>query len=412
MMKTAGRLNVGTGDPVWFLLSTCLILLGGCGDPPPDRPTAQAPSSLTNNPTPAERAKAPGGAAPFDWRKDVETEDYRAYVANLRKIHMPEATIRDLVIMDLKAAYETRLRDRLKAAGVPEDYWDYTDAKDKASGSPYQIRKEMEAEKQAMLTALLGLDEAEAKEAARIRIGENIHKLAAVPAYVSEENADKFRRLNQRMTQTKKQLQLRAKETGMKRTELRKHQASLDTQFERQLARTMGTEEVWQHMLRHSFLAEEIRNRLIAFQPTEQEFKDIYVMLRERPELELTAYSLGGEAEGMPAQELQAELEARLGDQRFAELRQAMSPELRLAQRLQRNQGLSESTARAAAEVTTRHWAALEAVRSEAGLSEIDRQRRIESLKIAHEARLVELGAANKRQQKRLRERAAKQRED
>ncbi len=46
---------------------------------------------------------------PFDWRK-VESSDYREYVANLRAIGCPPATIQDIVSADLRK----NLQDKLK----------------------------------------------------------------------------------------------------------------------------------------------------------------------------------------------------------------------------------------------------------------------------------------------------------
>ena len=40
----------------------------------------------------------------FTWSQ-IETNDYRAYIANLRSIGCPDATIRDIIVADVNALY-------------------------------------------------------------------------------------------------------------------------------------------------------------------------------------------------------------------------------------------------------------------------------------------------------------------
>ena len=45
----------------------------------------------------------------FSWR-DVESEDYKNYIANLRVIQCPEETIRDIIIADVNKFYANKLK--------------------------------------------------------------------------------------------------------------------------------------------------------------------------------------------------------------------------------------------------------------------------------------------------------------
>jgi len=45
--------------------------------------------------------------APFDWRQ-VECEDYRQYIANLRAIGCPETTIKDIIVADVNELFASR----------------------------------------------------------------------------------------------------------------------------------------------------------------------------------------------------------------------------------------------------------------------------------------------------------------
>ena len=61
--------------------------------------------SLSKLPEPGSQSKA----KPFHWSQ-VESRDYRAYVANLRTIGCPELTIRDIISADVESLYTARRR--------------------------------------------------------------------------------------------------------------------------------------------------------------------------------------------------------------------------------------------------------------------------------------------------------------
>ena len=100
-----------------------------------------------------------------------------------------------------------------------------------------------------------------------------------------------------------------------------------------------------------------------------------------------------------------------LGDERFAALQGSMSPVLRLQERLRKNRGLDEPTARQAAELTAAHWAAMDELRENSGLSPEERQRRSDQMKLDLEKNLAAIGAANQRQLKRAAKRKQKAKE-
>ena len=105
-------------------LLSCLafLLLNGR----PARTRVEAPAEAENPPPVAEGAvPAPGAsptaeARPFRWSQ-IESGDYRTYIANLRGIGCPEQTIRDLVKADVDSLYASRrqpLEEKLATSGV------------------------------------------------------------------------------------------------------------------------------------------------------------------------------------------------------------------------------------------------------------------------------------------------------
>jgi hypothetical protein len=107
-------------------LLSCLVFLllnGGAA-----RPRAEAPAE-TENPAPVAEGAVPAAGAsptaearPFRWSQ-IESANYRTYIANLRGIGCPEQTICDLVKSDLDSLYASRrqpLEDKLATIGVAE----------------------------------------------------------------------------------------------------------------------------------------------------------------------------------------------------------------------------------------------------------------------------------------------------
>ncbi len=93
---------------------------------------------------------------PFNWQQ-VESPDYKTFIANLRAIGCPEETIRDIVIADVNKLFAARER-----AVSGADAWKYWRANNPL---PARISKERDAQlaalheqKRAVIRALLGIE--------------------------------------------------------------------------------------------------------------------------------------------------------------------------------------------------------------------------------------------------------------
>jgi hypothetical protein len=108
-MKTAFKISIAINcasvGAVIFLLAV---------KPKPIPPTAIIPVATQVMPAEAT-SQAPPAAKPepFHWSK-LESTDYRAYIANLRRIECPEQTIRDIITADVDAAIFAPRREQLK----------------------------------------------------------------------------------------------------------------------------------------------------------------------------------------------------------------------------------------------------------------------------------------------------------
>lgn len=92
-----------------LLSGLLLVLAAGRTNHPPATPAVEwddTPAAAVAV-VPATTVPAKGEEKPFNWSQ-VESSDYRTYIANLRRIGCPEQTIRDLIVADVDNLYAPR----------------------------------------------------------------------------------------------------------------------------------------------------------------------------------------------------------------------------------------------------------------------------------------------------------------
>jgi hypothetical protein len=120
--------------------------------PPPAVEAAQRwPSKPRPRPEPLPATNLPATTA-FHWSQ-IESNDYRQYIANLRAVGCPERLIRDVVVADLHQLYERR-RQSVRAAPLPP--WADQDARAAAETQAQHQLEALDEEHRAVLRELLG----------------------------------------------------------------------------------------------------------------------------------------------------------------------------------------------------------------------------------------------------------------
>lgn len=116
------------------------------GEPPAS--PAPAPMPPGYDPPPVSTSSPPR----FHWSQ-VESDDYRQYLANLRAIGCPGQVIRDLLVEDVTSLYERR---RAAQPRSPLPPWAGADPQAAAAAEEARDHEALEAEQRAVLTELLG----------------------------------------------------------------------------------------------------------------------------------------------------------------------------------------------------------------------------------------------------------------
>jgi len=263
----------------------------------------------------------------FNWR-EVESDDYRQYIANLRGIGCPENTIKDIILTDILKLYSAR-RGQFYHNGREFKFWE-TDEKRKLN-----VRQLEEREKQ------LALIDKEIPAVLRDLLGINYER--EMNKYFVDSN-EEGRRLSFLPGDKRTQLlALRDEIEGMRERILDAANGQIsetvqnalqevETQRKAELGKILSESELAEFELRMSPTADKLRADLIGFNPSEAEFRRIF---------ELQAAVDEEFAEGSPADDtpekaavkrvVEEELKRQLGDARYAEYERSRNPDFRNA---------------------------------------------------------------------------------
>ncbi len=244
------------------------FLLGrlGVGTPPPP-PLAAVVAAPVVTP-PAKAQVQPAGE--LRWSQ-VESPDYAAYIANLRRAGCPEQTIRDIIVADICSLYSQEWK-RKHLASKPH-YWD-----PEYGMGPIQSEaiQHAAAQVQAILREnvhqLLGVDLDRELEKFRaigaVQLGDEF----LLSDFLPPEKASAAAQALERHRKVARSIQSTGFLTAGAVAELRRARDIL----RRELAAFLGAEEVAQVEYRCSSLAQEIRDRMSGFDLTEIEFRELF----------------------------------------------------------------------------------------------------------------------------------------
>ena len=250
-----------TPQPVGSPSPAAATVKGGPLRPPPATPrTAPAP--------------APAGGPGFHWRQ-VECEDYATYIANLRRIGCPENTIRDLIVADVRALYDSQ-----RAAVQPvrmSEYWRNEYEPVPLAAASLARLAQLAREEQAVLTQLLGgfwplrtIEQTTANAAAdRLRLdGALAGKRELLQAW-----QQRFATQERAILDLADNRELSPEEAAQLRL--------LDAAREAELSRLLTPVEREEFDLRNSPVAAKLRERMVGFDLSEEEFRSLFRLQQE-----------------------------------------------------------------------------------------------------------------------------------
>ena len=266
-------------------------------------------------------------AAPekFDWSR-IHADDLKEYVARLRATGCPEETVQDIILAEVERRFSGHERSIWPAWDSSSDYWKAHPPYDaKVESGRNKRRRELRAEKTALLIELLGVDPRVARrEASGLPAQPSDYAdggTSFLPEHKRAAVSDYLDKIGERMTE------MQERNKGIWDAQTRAEQAALEQEQLRGLAQLLTPEEVRQWELRHSQLASQLQHDLQAMTLTEEDYKTIFDTRQKYGDSILADPDRQSKEDQVAIQaakgSLTAELRAALGDTRTREYERA-----------------------------------------------------------------------------------------
>lgn len=280
----------------------------------------------------------------FDWRL-VESEDYKKYIANLRSIGCPEETIRDIIIADVNKLFASRA----KASAKPKEkfkFWQ-TGMQSFAGMLDEEKIKQQQAlnqERRALLKELLGVEPEEKPDLMAMFGGAN--PFETMLDFLSPGKQTQVMELEQKYTAKL----MKGFQNGQPDADDMKEMVKVQKEKDAELAKIMTPEEKQDYDLRMSQTAMMMRMQLGSFEPSEQEFRDVF-NAKKKFDDEFSPYGMLGndpadqEKRAAAQKELDSQLKTILGDSRYADYERAQDYNYQNIYKVVDRQGLPKEDA-------------------------------------------------------------------
>jgi hypothetical protein len=230
--------------------------------------------SVTNQVTELDvevvRTPQPEAPPPFKWA-DVESADYKIYIANLKNIGCPSATIRDIILAEVREQYAQK-RTAMMAPYHPR-FWELTAVSRGASlDAGLEKRLEALAEERETLThqlaALIGPIE---EPAPALKPDSSLSFLPADKQQAVAAVENKYRQLNQSLFE-------QIRQTPSEREEKMETIRNLRPQKDEEIRELLTPAELEEYRLRTSRNA-RWASTLYGFEPTLEEYRAVTRLL-------------------------------------------------------------------------------------------------------------------------------------
>jgi len=269
----------------------------------------------------------------FHW-SEIESPDYATYVANLRAIGCPEQTIRDIIIADVNALFARR---RATEIVTPQQQWWRTEPDPEIEARARAQLEALEAERRALLTALLGPgwetgDQISLPRPSQPGLPLDGPLLGPLPAEVKQQVQDSYRRYQERLAALQQQA------AAQQRTVTPAEIFRLQRQWEQELAGILSPAQLEELLLRYSPTARTLRQELSqlgGLDLTPDQFRAWYHARRRLEEGLATLAEADSPASARQIQDLEAQyqqaIRLALGEERYRQYQRLQDPEYREA---------------------------------------------------------------------------------
>lgn len=310
----------------------------------------------------------------FHW-DDIESADYRQYIANLRAVGCPEPIIRDIILADVNQLYAARVRavlnPQLKA------YWQKPDFK---NPGPEQLKQLMaiDREKGAVFQDLLGFKASQQELIDTIHLqlqGSELQLLFLPP----DRRAAALTALHEADFETREMaLQFQGRYSTERERKLWDEKVAL-------LAGVLSPDELAEFKLRNSQTGQMLRLELEYFKVTPEEFKTLFATREAKADGKRVSLDLLNRTAATE------EVRKLFGEERAKEFERVTDMFYLNTRRSAEEQGVPLERIEQAWQVTRDARMAADQAAKNANLSDEERMRQVRALQKQADARLTEL---------------------
>ncbi len=259
----------------------------------------------------------PPAASRFDWRQ-VESDDYRKYIANLRSVGCPEETIRDIIVADVNKLF--RERERSYTPTNTFHFWKTGLSNTQGLAEEMaEVRTAHAKEKREVLATLLGTEvAANADLSPKVREIDLFYD--ALLSYLPESKRVQAQDIAQEFVrQATKTFQ-----DGVSRAGLAAY-PELVQQKEEALRAVLSPEEYEEFELRTSSEAQSLRGNYAGADFTEDEFRQIFSFARQyaRERDPFLVGVVGHEEREFADKQIDNKIKETIGEKRYREFLEA-----------------------------------------------------------------------------------------
>ncbi len=236
-------------------------------------PTKVVTRTVTRTEVTTNRVALPPELVQLDWQ-NVESEDFKKYIANLRAIKCPEETIRDIIIADINKLYAAKWR-ALRQPAKEIKYWEPWDSS--AEYYDQNLRKqkrELEIERKDLVMELLGVDlDSESRKYALAFTG--FEREEILMGFLEEGKRTEIMGIRAKSRELAQAIQEKAK-NGRLTAEDQAELIKVRSWEQAEMKKLLTPQEFEQYVMRVSMTANTIRSQLVGFGPSEQEFSAVF----------------------------------------------------------------------------------------------------------------------------------------
>ena len=283
---------------------------------------------------------------PFHWSQ-IEAQDYQTYIENLRRIGCPEETIQDLVKRDLDQHYDQLKATALNKGTTRNDYW--------ATGHPNALSQpsintraelaQLDQEKSAVLKDLFGVEGlAEINRSSPYARAKSKAKTGYAMDFIPDETMAELNSMEQEFGSKLLKKMASGTSDAQDRNEIR----MLREARENQIASMLTPEQKLEYDLRKSPTAANLRLQLDGFDPSEDEFRNIFQIQKKFEDDHgvisgATISPVEVQERRLAEQDMKNDMRSMLGEDRFQDYLQQTDYDYKSIDKITQRQGLADN---------------------------------------------------------------------